>query len=196
MMQDSKNGLLDGVKTTVAKFGLIDFSTRKLSEVTGINNGLIYHYFNSIEEVLLLAYCKENGAIFNAMIHQIDEIHNAPLDFEMKLRLWFHKTWREFLSDPDRLEFCTAYYHSIYFKSAEDFHAEQLKKLIERYGSYFKTENECVQTMYSLLTLLYDSAKRVIDGSSPDTPETEDTTFTLFYGMLSSQLKAEDEHEL
>ena len=54
MMQDSKNGLLDGVKTTVAKFGLVDFSTRKLSEVTGINNGLIYHYFNSIEEVLHL----------------------------------------------------------------------------------------------------------------------------------------------
>ena len=190
-MQDSRTGLLDGVKTTVARYGLVDFSTRKLSEISGINNGLIYHYFKNIEEVLLLAYFRENGAIFDAMVRQVEEISDIPFDFQTKTRLWFHKIWRLLLSDPDRLVFCTSFFHSLYYKAAESFNAEQMQKLLTRFGPCFRSENEARQTMYSLLTLLYDSAMRVVDGKCPDSPETEETIFSLFFAMLNSQFRQE-----
>lgn len=190
-MKDSKTALLDAVKTTVSLYGLEDFSTRKLADTAGINNGLIYHYFKNKEDLLLTAYCRENGSIFTAITHNLEEIHGIPFTFRDKARLSFHRTWREFLSDPDRLTFCNRYYHSIYFNAAAEFHEEQLTILTTRLGRFFPSKESCAQTMYSLMVILYDSAQRIIGDPSLDTPEMEEMAFASCFGLLCSQIKPE-----
>jgi len=38
--------------------------------------------------------------------------------------------------------------------------------------------------MYSLFNIIYDFAKKTIDGQMPNTPETEEMVFSIFYGIL------------
>jgi hypothetical protein len=57
----------------------------------------------------------------------------------------------------------------------------------------FESREVCIQMMYVLMTQLYDSAVRVVEGQMDDTPETEELSFSIFWGLLSSQLKNTDE---
>ncbi len=188
-MQDKKEELVNGVKATVAQYGLSDFSIRLLGDMTGVNPGLIYHYFEGKDDLLVTAYCKESGSLFSAMQYFLNDVHDIPFAFDVKVRLWFHKTWQAMLSDAARLIFCTAYYHSSYFKDAAGFHKEQIKDLEEKLGEYFETKEGCERTMYSLQAMMYDSAMRVVNGDVNDTAETEEYAFSQFYGLLSSQIK-------
>ena len=189
-MQSSKAALLSGVKTAVARYGIAEFSVRRLTEISGVSVALFYHYFNGKEDALCLAYSRENAALFASLLHYLERIDALSVDFSAKARLWFHKAWRELLSDPERVVFCAAYYHTASYENTQALYTRQAKQLTERVGKYFKTDDGCTQTLYLLLPLLFDSAKRVIYGSAEDTLETENAVYAMLYGMISPQINA------
>ena len=65
--------------------------------------------------------------------------------------------------------------------------------LLEELEEHFESREVCIQMMYALMTQLYDSAVRVVEGQTDDTPETEELSFSIFWGLLSSQIKNTDE---
>lgn len=192
-MNQSREQLLDAVKKAVARFGISGMTTRKLAEAAGINDGLIYHYFDDKESIFKEAYERESNAIFLPMLEYIRELRDVSLPFRDKARLYYHRTWRELLSDPDRMLFVDRYYHSAKFSQSKEHHEKQVALLVEELEVHFESREVCVQMMYALMTQLYDSAVRVVEGQTDDTPETEEMTFSIFWGLLPSQLKKTNE---
>lgn len=168
-------------------------TTRKLAETAGINDGLIYHYFDDKESIFKEAYERESNAIFLPMLEYIRELRDVSIPFPDKARLYFHRTWRELLSDADRMLFVDRYYHSTKFSQSREHHEKQVALLLEELEEHFESREVCIQMMYALMTQLYDSAVRVVEGQTDDTPETEELSFSIFWGLLSSQIKNTDE---
>ena len=192
-MKDTASRLISSVKTAVAKYGLAKLSTRNIAETAGVNDALIYRYFDSKEELLRRAYEQESSGLFATMIGFLDEVYNIPFSFRDKARLHFHKSWRELLSDPDRLSFLSGYFHSGYLKPVVEFHVRQIDQLRSRLGGLFPDEHACNWAMYSIMTLLYDAAKFVVDGVCGDTPEVEERAFKMGFALLESQMKENTE---
>ena len=97
------------------------------------------------------------------------------------------------LSDTDRMLFVDRYYHSAKFSQSREHHEKQVELLLEELEDHFESREVCIQMMYALMTQLYDSAVRVVEGQMADTPETEELSFSIFWGLLSSQIKNMDE---
>jgi AcrR family transcriptional regulator len=192
-LNQSREQLLDAVKKAVAMYGISGMTTRKLAEAAGINDGLIYLYFDDKESIFKEAYERESNAIFLPMLGYIRELRDVSIPFPDKARLYFHRTWRELLSDPDRMLFVDRYYHSAKFSQSREHHEKQVALLLEELEEHFESREVCIQMMYALMTQLYDSAVRVVEGQMDDTPETEELSFSIFWGLLSSQIKNTDE---
>jgi len=187
-MKDTASRLLNSVKTAVAEYGLARLSTRNIADTAGVNDALIYRYFDGKEELLRKAYEQESNSIFHSLIVYLDEVYNIPFSFQDKARLHFHKVWRELLCDPDRLTFVTGYFHSGYMTPKLECHARQVEQLRAKLGHLFPDEKSCAWTMYALMTLLYDATKYVVDGVCEDTPDMEERAFRMGYSMLTSQM--------
>jgi len=130
--------------------------------------------------------------LFDSILEYLSDIHTLPINFEQKCRLFFHKTWRLFLSDPERIIFVTRYFHSVYFDAARNHHEKQLLILVNRIGKSFPSRSACVHCSYALMSLLYDSSVRVISGLNEDTEETENQVYDLFNAIVSSQIRRDN----
>ena len=175
------------VKYAVRKYGMEGITVRNISEECNVNDSHLHRFYKNKEELLLEAYKHESTSIFDAMLGYLDEARSVPLDTKSRVRLYFHWTWNEFLSDPARLAFCVYYYHSACFAMAQEFHQSQIETLCGRLLPIFVDREHCEMTMNTLMTLLYDNAKRVID-ENLDASEMEERVFVMFYGIVSVQL--------
>jgi len=191
--EDKKCALLNAVKIAVARYGISGVSTRNIAEIAGVSDSHIYRCFKDKEEMLLQAYMRENGAIFSVILREIDKSHNLPISFKEKARLSFDKTWRVLLSDADRLTFCVSYYHSNFFSVADEYHTGQLEELTNRLSDHFATEADCKHAMYSMCSVLYDSAYAIINGHAEDTDEYANRVFETEQAIFISQSKLKED---
>lgn len=194
-MEDKKDALLNAVKIAVARYGISGVSTRNIAEIAGVSDSHIYRCFKDKEDMLLQAYMRENGAIFNVILREIDKSHNLPISFKEKARLSFEKTWRVLLSDADGLTFCVSYYHSNFFSVADDYHNAQLEELTNRLLSYFVTKADCKHAMYSMCSILYDSAYAIVNGHAEDNDEYAERVFETEQAIFISQSKYREEKQ-
>jgi len=174
------------VKYAVQKYGMDGITVRNLSDACGVNDSHLHRFFTNKDELLLKAYQRESDTIFKNLLHNLDETKGIPLDFRSRVRLHFHRTWADLISDPARLAFCVYYSHSSQFCLTEEFHKKQVETLGNRLQDYFKDRQTCVRAMYSLLMFLYDNAKFFIDSGNTDVAGYEEEEFNLYYALLSS----------
>jgi len=180
--------LVDAVKTAVAKYGVDYASTRNIAALAGVDDGHIYRFFKTRDELLLQAYITESNRFIDPIITEIEYLHNGTrLHLEDCAELIFHKAWTYLMDNPDYCCFAVCYYHSPDFQIALDFHHQQLAKLTECMKWLFDSEEETVSCMYVLLSTAYDFGKQVIDGRLPNTVETEDSVSKIFYSILYNQ---------
>lgn len=189
MMDVKEEALLNAVKVAVQKGGITGISTRLVGDLANVNDAYIYHYFKNKDELILKAYMRENGAIFNILLKAFDKAHKGKYTFDEKGHKIFMATWEEILSDPARLNFCVSYYHSSSFKNALDFHNEQLRELTRRLNNYFSSEQDCVFTIYCILAVLYDAAYTTLTGRAKNTPEYAERIFNVCQAIIKSQMK-------
>ena len=105
-MDERQEFLLKAVKTAVEKYGLSGVTTRNVAEIAQVNDAYIYHFFKDKEDLLLQAYCYENGRIFQSILYAIDKVSPLSQSFREKARMCFQQIWKTMLSDPERLTFC------------------------------------------------------------------------------------------
>ncbi len=185
-MQDKEVALLDAVKVAVARYGISGISTRMVGDISGVNDAYIYRFFKNKEEMLFEAYKRENGAIFKKILFEIDTNHLLEVDFASKSYKCFINTWDFLLQDKERLAFCVRYYHSVYFESAQAYHANQLNQLTEKLGQFFKSEADCKFVMYAICSILYDSSYAVILGREENNPEYTHRVFKTLHSVLTA----------
>ena len=187
-MNEKQESLLKAVKTAVAKYGLSGVTTRNVAEIAQVNDAYIYHFFKDKEDLLLQAYCYENGRIFQSILYAIDKVSPLSQSFREKARMCFQRIWKTMLSDPERLTFCVFYYHSAHFKNAEEYHNGQLEELHKRLGEFFPNKEVCSQTMYAVCTLLYDSAYSVVSGQEEDTEAYAERVLEMESAVIESMM--------
>ncbi len=188
MKTEKRDQLLLAVKSAVAQYGVEGASTRVIAKVADVDDGHIYRFFKTKEDLLLAAYIQESTAYFDEIISEIDYLHlRTSLHLPECAQLMFHKAWTKLLSDPDYCLFAVYYYHSPSFNYAMDFHRSQLSKLSESVKWLFSNMEATECCMYTLFGMIFDFGKQVVDGRMPNTPETENVVFNMFFGALINQ---------
>jgi len=160
MKMDKCDMLLSAVKTAVAQNGVDGASTRVIAKTAGVDDGHIYRFFKTRDELLLAAYMQDSKILIDSVVAEINYLHlRTKLHVPDCAKLIFHKAWTMLLSDPDFCSFAVYYYHSPNFKYAREFHKLQLDQLSESMSWLFDSIETTESCMYSLFNIIYDFAK-------------------------------------
>lgn len=81
-MQDKRAKILDTAFRLISEMGFHGMSMGKLSKVSGVAIGTIYHHFSGKEEMLNLLYLELKSQITQAILDRVDE------ELPVKEQLW------------------------------------------------------------------------------------------------------------
>lgn len=196
-MEDTKTKILRAAIKAVRQYGLEGARIQNLSELAGISPGAIYRYFDSKEQLMAACFTyvdKQAAAIFERVKFNPLRMLTDPMG-EVKA-LW-QPYFRFWVSHPDE----TIFYHR--YRDSASF----ILNDTSRDASYFNTFGAMVRTFmnafpslrsidqdllwHHVLTSTVMYAKYVVEGSIPDTEETEETIFRFLSVGLSGYLKPE-----
>lgn len=113
--------ILDATLALVAEYGLLKTSLSKISQRAKCSPGIVYHYFNSKDEILETLFMSIFGEM---MAHVLDESVLALPIAERYKQLWLRK-YRYHYNNPDKTIYIEQYKNSSYY-SAEREQASQL----------------------------------------------------------------------
>jgi len=180
--------LLAAVKTAVSQNGIDGASTRVIARTAGVDDGHIYRFFKTRDEMLFAAYRQDSEALFGEIFSEIDYLHfKTSVQLQDGVRLIFHMIWKALLADPDYCSFAVYYYHSPSFQDALEFHRSQIDQLVNCTKWLFENEEKAELCMYSVLSVAFEFAKKVIDELLPNSPEIEERIFEIVLGLLMTQ---------
>ena len=169
-MKNTDLEILASVKTVAAENGLAGITSRRLGRAAGVNSGLIYHYFESMEQVLQKAFCMEWQGFIDSVLANIADVEDIPFSLRDKARLCFHRLRRELLAQRERTLYICAYRSSNRFQDAAACYEAQLDRVANKLEPMLDR-----LTLRCLLSLLLDSA-------ALDQPE--EPLFALWYRLF------------
>jgi len=188
MKMEKCDQLLSAVKTAVSLYGIEGASTRVIAKTANVDDGHIYRFFKTKEEMLVAAYKQESEAFYDDLVSEIDYLHNkTTVQLPDGAKLVFHFAWKNLLSNPEYCLFESYYYHSPSFSEACEVYSAQVKKLVDCVKWLFDSPDSAERFLFSVLSVLFDFTKKVIDGTVANTTETEDAVFNIVFGMLLHQ---------
>ena len=189
-MDGIKGMLIQAVELAVATYGMAGVSTRNITEMAKVSDANIYRFFSSRDELLYQAYAQSCGNLISMVIKNIDQLRDNHMGLHLKdcTRIIFTKIWRCLLDNPNMCKFHMYYYHSLSFeKYAMEFHEGQVKVLVEHLIWLFWNEDDAMRCINNIFSLIYDSAKLVVDGRMPDNDDTANCVFGDIYHLLICQ---------
>lgn len=194
-LDDTKTRIILAAIKAVRQYGLEGVRIQNVSQLAGISAGAIYRHFAGKDQLLVDCFTyvdKQAAAIFEHLDFNPASMLTDPMGAVKGLWLPYFRFWT---SHPDE----TVFYHR--FRDSTFF--PQYDK--NRNVSYFKTFIEMVRAFkrafpsldrinqdllwLHVLTSTVMYAKYVVEGSLPNTPETENTVFQLLTTGLSGYLR-------
>ncbi len=196
-MEDTRTRIIIAAIKAVRLYGLEGARIQNISELAELSPGALYRYFDSKEQ--LMAECftyvdKQAAEIFDHLDFNPLFMLTDPMGAVKSLWLPYFRFW---VARPDE----TVFYHR--FRDSASF--PQYDKC--RDASYFNTFANVVRIFlkvfpplkkinqdllwHHVLTSTVMYAKYVVEGSLPNTQETEDTIFQFLTVGLSGYLKTE-----
>ncbi|MDO5400340.1 MAG: TetR/AcrR family transcriptional regulator [Eubacteriales bacterium] len=195
LTQDKRHALLCSAVRAVARYGMKDVSTRRISADAGVNDAYIYRYFQDKEDLLVQAFLLENQQFMAQAIKQIDQVRqSAPREsLDKRFETVFYAAWRYLLDRPEVCRFFLYYYLSPNFaQHARAPYRRQLDELAEKVRPLFASGEEAKQSLYALFVLLNAFAVQVLNGEQPDTPETGRRVLQMTFAAVRSQMGPEN----
>jgi len=177
-MKETDKTIMAAVKFVVAREGMDGLSTRSLGREAGVNSGLMYHYFNTVNEVKVKAFCLEWQGFVDSVLQCIDDVEDIPFSRRDKIRLCFHRIRKELLEQQERTVFLSAFRSSSLFPEAAEEYERQLDRMADRLELLFPDDESCRLSLRCLLAILLDSAAAAVQ--PPEEP-----LFELWYRLIS-----------
>ncbi len=190
----ARDRIIEATYKAVRKYGIDRMRVQHIGSASGMPPGAMYRYFGSKEELLeacFYAVDKQAAALFDRADLDPQQIRADPAGAVRTLWQPYYRFW---IDHPDE----TLFYHR--FRDRAEF-SEFAR---ERDVSYFHSlagVTRAFQTAWPglkrtdqgllwlhVLTNTVSYAKYVVEGTLPDTRETEDTVFRLMTGGLSGFL--------
>lgn len=181
----------------VRQYGLEGVRIQNVSEFAEISPGAIYRHFEGKEQLLVECFTyvdKQVAAIFEGMTLNPLAMLANPMGTVKGLWLPYFRFWT---ARPDETIFYHRFRDSSFFpkydKSRDVTYFNTFIGMIRVFKRVFPSLDRINQDLLWLhvltSTVLY--AKYVVEGTLPNTPETEDTVFQLLAAGLSGYLKPE-----
>ncbi len=181
----------------VRRYGLEGVRIQNVSEFAEISPGAIYRHFEGKEQLLVECFTyvdKQVAVIFEGMTLNPLAMLANPMGTVKGLWLPYFRFWT---ARPDETIFYHRFRDSSFFpkydKSRDVTYFNTFIGMIRVFKRVFPSLDRINQDLLWLhvltSTVLY--AKYVVEGTLPNTPETEDTVFQLLATGLSGYLKPE-----
>ena len=200
-LDDTKTRIILAAIKAVRQYGLEGVRIQNVSELAGISSGAIYRHFEGKDQ--LLAECftyvdKQAAAIFEHLQFNPRRMLTDPMGAVKELWLPYFRFW---ISRPDETVFYYRFRDSAFFpkydKSRDVTYFKTFIGIVLAFKRAFPSLNRINQDLLWLhvLTSTVMYAKYVVEGTLPDSQETEDTVFQLLTTGLSGYLKPDEPQE-
>ena len=182
--------------SVIANEGLDKTTTKAIVKGTEINEAYIYRFFEDKEDLLHKTFDSLDAELLEAGLKNIQVMYMAELDYEMRCRICFNKTWRFLLGNREKCLAYIRYYYSPYFvkySSAE--HKERFKPLVVKFQDAFRPEANVWMLLNHILNVMLDFSVKVYSGAVGDNEDTEEHVFRLVYYSINPYFKLKKEQE-
>ena len=194
-MEDTRTRIIHAAMKAVRQYGLEGARIQNISEQAGVSSGAIYRHFASKDQLLVECFTyidKQAAAIFEHLKFNPLIMLTDPMRTIKGLWLPYFRFWA---SRPDETVFYHRFRDSAFFpeynKSRDVTYFKTFIGMVYAFKKVFPSLNQINQDLLWLhvLTSTVMYAKYVVEGTLPNTQETEDTVFQLLITGLSGYLK-------
>lgn len=195
MMDDTKTRIIFATMKAVRKYGLEGVRIQNVSDLAGVSPGALYRYFDGKDQLIIECFTyvdKQAAAIFDHLRFNPATMLTDPMEAVKCLWLPYFRFWT---SHPDE----TVFYHRFrdsalfpkYNKSRDYAYFRTFIRMVRLFMKAFPALNRMNQDLLWLhvLTSTVMYAKYVVEGTLPNSEETENTVFQLLTTGLSGYLK-------
>ena len=194
-LDDTKTRIIIAAIKAVRQYGLEGVRIQNVSELAGISSGAIYRHFDSKDQLLVECFTyvdKQAAAIFEHLTFDPSLMLSDPVGTVKELWLPYFRFWT---AHPDETVFYHRFRDSTFFpkydKSRDVTYFKAFIGMVCAFKRVFPSLDEINQDLLWLhvLTSTVMYAKYVVEGTLPNTQETEETVFQLLATGLSGYLK-------
>ena len=196
-LDDTRTRIISAAIRAVRQHGLEGARIQNVSSLAGVSPGALYRYFESKEKLLEECFTyvdRQAAAIFDQLAFDPHAIVADPVGAVRSLWLPYFRFW---VAHPDETVFYHRFRDSVSFpeydKKRDATYFSTFAGMIRLFKKVFPALRQINQDLLWLhvLTSTVMYAKYVVEGTLPDTQETEDTIFQLLTTGLSGYLKPE-----
>lgn len=193
-LDDTKTRIILAAIRAVRRYGLEGVRIQNVSELAEISSGAIYRHFEGKDQLLVECFTyvdKQAAAIFERLKLDPTAMLTDPMGAIKQLWLPYFRFWT---SHPDETVFYHRFRDSMFFpkydKSRDVTYFKAFISMVLAFKKAFPDLDRINQDLLWLhvLTATVMYAKYVVEGTLPNTPETEDTVFQLMTTGLSGYL--------
>ena len=196
-MSQTKDLLMDATMEIIAQTGFAGFSMKQVTQKVGVNEALIYKYFETKENLL--------NQCFESIHKQVAQLYTNTIfpktnDFQ-EIYLFVRNLWMNYFDFLVQNDYRTIFY----FEYRDSIYVNNILKDSLGKDSYFSNFVVMMHALYSYIgiqenanaELFWDfildttgmMAKRVIRQEMKDVPQVKEQMWQLIYGGASAFLK-------
>lgn len=194
-LDDTKTRIIYAAMKAVCQYGLEGVRIQNVSKLAGISPGALYRYFDSKDQMLVECFTyvdRQAAAIFDHLTFSPATMLTDPMGAVKSLWLPYFRFWT---SHPDETVFYHRFRDSAFFPKYDrtrDFtYFNTFIRMVHLFKKVFPALDQMNQDLLWLhvLTSTVMYAKYVVEGTLPNSQDTEDTIFQLLTTGLSGYLK-------
>lgn len=180
--QEYRDILMARTMEVMATLGLDKTTTKAIASGTGINEGYIYRFFATKEEMMAAVFDQLDEELIEKTMESADCIRNSAMPAENRWWLMFVSVWRFLLGNPKKCRAYIRFYYSPYFQqySAQS-HDQRFEPLTEKLQDVFREEANVRMILHHVFNVMMDFAIKVFDNAVPDNEDTAEHVFRLVY---------------
>ena len=197
-MDDTKARILSATMKAVRRYGLEGTRIQNISELAGVSPGAMYRYFDSKDELMLACFThldRQAAAIFEGLDFDPQAMAADPMGAVRTLWTPYFRFW---VSRPDETIFYHRFRDSTFFPKYDKVRdasyfgsfAAMVRAFMDAFPSLRRMNQDLLWLHVLTSTVMY--AKYVVEGTLPNTRETEDTIFRFLTTGLSGYLRPDD----
>jgi len=198
-LDDTKMRIIFATMKAVRRYGLEGVRIQNVSELAEISPGALYRYFNSKDQLIVECFTyvdRQAAEIFDHLKLNPLTMLTDPMGAVKSLWLPYFRFWT---SHPDETVFYHRFRDSAFFpkydKTRDFAYFNNFIRMVHLFKKAFPALDRINQDLLWLhvLTSTVMYAKYVVEGTLPNSQETEDTVFQLLTTGLSGYLRPEEQ---
>ncbi len=190
-------GLIDGTIHLIATEGLDGTTTKRISEVTGMNQVYIYRMFKDKEDLFAKTFEYLDDELIAKLLYHFPIMSLEGHSIEERSRMLFSVLWRFLLGNCEKCKCYVRYFYSPYFdKYSKESHKENFKEAVRVFSTAFKEEANTWMLLNHIMNVMFDFSLKVIDGEVGDNDDTAEHVFRLVYVSVNQYFREEMQEDL